>query len=102
MVPSSTSRRAVLYTCALHLVTETSEVSVMGNDDEMKVTKKELKEVEIGSVRLPRGVGVVSISVVQECESGETRVEKIRRKGAVRAGRDVIGKRRSFSSCVAT
>jgi hypothetical protein len=32
MVPSSTSRRAVLCTCTLLLVTATSEVPVMGDE----------------------------------------------------------------------
>jgi hypothetical protein len=43
MVPSSTRRRAVLNTCALLLITTTSEVAVMENEWRSKYIKEKLK-----------------------------------------------------------
>jgi len=46
--------------------------------------------------------GMVSVSVVRECETRSGKEREYEGKRAVRAGKDLIVTRRSFSSCVAS
>jgi hypothetical protein len=76
-VHSSTGQRAILNTCALTLVTATSEVLVMGNQwTRCKYMKESLKEDEKGAYGSRVAAPFVSINVVRERERRE-----VERKG---------------------